>query len=527
MDVEDRRRYFIVGSVILEIVQPLFRTKLENDYTSRGLGSFQDFLNTQPVIHILFHLRHRNATCCKNKPNCINSSKLPLIYCQWNLLYTENPGQHGHNCHCKFTANPVQLNALDITLAGLILLNCCNLGSTEENAIRILRRYKNDYLSHNTEGKITETEYKSLWTDLTSFVLQLDSNKQNDLIRIENRPLDEGLCSKYSIDLLNIHKKLNEMDTSIQGISSTVQGIDSSIQELLSYNRNEAICQYCKKKLNEQGMDERKRIPYKLGQNIFYLRHQIDLSLELDGSMRGTIPDVVMMDDGRLVICDICECRLLICNTDGSQEDIIPVEDRPFYVAAVNNSTVAVAVYKTITCQCIQMYDINQKEKLKSISVPGMMFYCGISMINNKLVVGGFSGLLIVDHQKEKTIETIETDCIPDMIHTSGHRIFYRICGLAEYNNIYWYSFTDGKIQTLTLPSTPCSITTLQDGSLYVLCTDDSVQHVSSNGEQFKTLNRNQSQFFIECSSIQYNSKQNKLLTCNGHTRNVKIFQEK
>ncbi|CAG2203173.1 unnamed protein product [Mytilus edulis] len=193
MDIEDRRRYFIVGSVFLEVVQPLFRTRLENDYTSKGLGSFQDFLNTQQVIHILFHLRHRNAKCCKDISNCVNNSKLPLMYCQWNLLYTENPGQPGHNCHCKFTANPVQLKELDITLAGLILLNCCNLGSTEKNAVLILRRYKNEYLSHNTQGAIIETEYKSLWTDLISFVQQLDPNKQDDLMRIENRPLDEGL----------------------------------------------------------------------------------------------------------------------------------------------------------------------------------------------------------------------------------------------------------------------------------------------------------------------------------------------
>ncbi|XP_071126240.1 uncharacterized protein [Mytilus edulis] len=337
MDIEDRRRYFIVGSVILEIVQPLFRTRLENDCTSRGLGSFQDFLNSQPVIHILFHLRHRNAICCKDKINCYDNSKLPLIYCQWNLLYTESPGQRGHNCHCKFTANQVQLNDLDISLAGLILLNCCNLAPADDNAVHKLRRYKNDYLSHNTEGEISETEYKSLWTDLTSFVLQLDPNKQNDLIRIENRPLDEGLCSRYSIDLLNIHKKLNEMDTSIQGISSTVQGIDSSMQELLIYHRNEAICQHCKKKLNEQGI----------------------VSLET------LIPDVVMMDDGRLVLCLFHESRLLICNPDGSQIDSLPVEGCPCCVIAVNNSTVAVTVDKSLKCYCIEMYDINNKHKLK------------------------------------------------------------------------------------------------------------------------------------------------------------------
>lgn len=213
MDVEDRRRYFIVASVILEIVQPLFRTRLENDYRSKGLRSLQGFLNTQSVLHTLFHL-HRNAFCCKDKTYCPISSKLLLIYCQWDMLYTENPGQPGHNCHCKFIAKPVQLKELDITLASLILLNCCNLKKSEETAVRELRRYKYNYLSHNTKGQITETEYKRLWTDLTNFVLQLDPSKQDDLIRIENRPLDEGLCSRYSTDLLNIHEKLNEVSKS-------------------------------------------------------------------------------------------------------------------------------------------------------------------------------------------------------------------------------------------------------------------------------------------------------------------------
>ncbi|CAG2254953.1 unnamed protein product [Mytilus edulis] len=394
MDIEDRRRYFIVGSVILEIVQPLFRTRLENDYKSR---------------------------------------------------------------------------------AGLILLNCCNLAPADDNAVHKLRRYKNDYLSHNTEGEITETEYKSLWTNLTSFVLQLDPNKQNDLIRIENRPLDEGLCSRYSIDLLNIHKKLNEMDTLMQEIGSDVQ-----------------VC-----------IGESKIIPYNLGQDIFYLHHEIDLKSLMN--KRLIVSDVVMMDDGRLVLCLFDKHRLLICNTDGSQVDSIPVEGRPCYVTAVNNSTVAVTVDKPLKCHCIEMYDINNKHKLKSISVPGMNSDCGITMINNKLVVGGDDRLLIVDHQTGETIQTIQTDCTPRGIHASGDGIFF--VNLSIYNsdhNLYWYSFTDDNIHTLTLPSKPFSITTLQDGSLYVLCKDRSVQHVSSNGKQFKTLNRSQSLFLNDCSWIQY-----------------------
>ncbi|CAG2198958.1 unnamed protein product [Mytilus edulis] len=546
MDIEDRRRYFVVGSVILEIVQPLFRARLEKDYSNKGLRSFQAFLCTLPVLHILFHLRHRNAYCCKDNMNCRNNSKLPLIYCQWDMLYTENPGQPGHNCHCKFIANPVQLNDLDITLASLILLNCCHLGTSEENAIRKLRRYKNDYLSHNTEGKIDETEYKSLWTDLTNFVLHLDPNKQDDLIRIEKDHFDEGLCNRYSIDLLNIHKKLNEMGTQIQGISSGmqmispqiqgissrvqvmgphIQGITSDIQELLSYQRNEATCQYCKKTLIEQGMDERKINSYKLGQDIFYQHGEIDLKFLLNENYIGMIKDVVIMDDGRLVMCLYYQSRLLICNTDGSEEAAIPVKGMPCSITAVNNFTVAVTVFQTSINQRIEIFDIYNKHKLKSIPVPGLVCYCGITMINNKIVVGGDRGLLIVDYLTGEILQNIETQCGPWGIHSSSDKIFFSDY-MGNTNNLHWYSFTDDNIHTLTLPSVPLSMTTLRDGSLYVLCKDGSVQHVSSNRKQFKTLKTNQSQGISDCHNIRYNSKQELMVTLNALTGIVKILHE-
>ncbi|CAG2199813.1 unnamed protein product [Mytilus edulis] len=146
MDREDRRRYFIVGFVILEVATPLFWKRIENEYTNCGLALLQDFLNKQSTIHILFHLRRRNTWCCKDKTNCSNNGALPLNYCQWDQLYTEtHPSVNPHGCHCKFLANPVQLDNLDITLASLILLNCCILTPGEKTAIQKLRQYKNDY----------------------------------------------------------------------------------------------------------------------------------------------------------------------------------------------------------------------------------------------------------------------------------------------------------------------------------------------------------------------------------------------
>ncbi|CAG2205977.1 unnamed protein product [Mytilus edulis] len=374
MDRDDKRRYFIVGSVIMEVVTPLFRTRLERDYTSKGLTTLQAFLNTQPVIHILFHLRHRNARCCVDGQNCYNHTSLPLIHCQWKRLYTEKPGLALHDCHCKFTANPVQLEDLDITLSSLFLLNCNNLTPAEDAAVQSLRQYKNDYLSHNTTGRISHTEYNSLWTDLKNFVLQLDPNKQDDLIRIEQRPLDEALCNSYTLNLLDLHKKLDEMDNSIQGIRSDIQGQNAYMQEILLYIRKDGCSCQCGNS-EQQNKDHTNNKQYTLGQDVFKFHHQISQTSE-------------------------------ICN---------------------------------------------------------------------------------------------------------GLKKLYQIC------------YTDDRHHTLTLPSTPWRMTTLQDGSLYVVCEDGSVQHVSSDGKHYKPVTTKGLQ---KLKYIAYNKMQRQLVTMNMNQNIINDFYE-
>ncbi|XP_052089736.1 uncharacterized protein LOC127726384 isoform X3 [Mytilus californianus] len=516
MDREDRKRYFIVGSVILEIVTPVFRQRLEKDYKSKGLGSLQDFINSKPVIHILFHLRHKNIQCCVDSANCVNHGPLPLNYSQWDLLYIETPTPGFHHCFCKYSAKAtITLDDLDITLTSLILMNCCNLSPNELSLISDLRQFKNNYLSHNTKGAITQAEYTTLFGDLTTYVLQLDPSKQDDFIRIQNRSLDDSLCNKYVVFLLEIHQKLEEIDTRIQNIGATTADIHSTSTEILStMNINnaelkakleEVLQQLIKNQTNKQ-VDQPNK-PYILGQSIFILHHEINLTLVVGVLARRYITDIVMMDDGRLVICLPLQDRLQICNTDGSPIDSIDVQGKPWCVTAVNNSTVAVTLIRS---ECIEMFDINNKLKLKSISVPGM-WWRGITTINNKLVVGGYNRLLIIDHQTGKMVQTIQTECRPHRLHGSGEKIFY----CDTYNNkLYWYSYTDDSHNTLTLPSPPESMTTLQDGSLYVMCDDRPVKHVSSDGTKYKTVKTKGLKSILFSGSLYYNCKQRKLVTC-------------
>lgn len=250
--------------------------------------------------------------------------------------------------------------------------------------------------------------------------------------------------------------------------------------------------------------DEGKLSPYILGQDVFYPHHLFDLRSVLNCIFLRSILDAVMMDDGRLVIGLFVHGILLICNTDGSEEATIRLDGEHGKMTAVNNSSVAICVKSQFSDARIELYDINNKHHLKSISLCGVADIFGSTIINDKLVVGIDKQLLI-----GKILQGIETHCQPFGITVSGSRIFF---SEEMENNLYWYSCTDFNKHTLVLPSIPFSTTTLHDGSLYVLCEDGSVQHVSSDGEQFRPLKTNQSNFFDFPGWIRYNSKQKKMV---------------
>lgn len=217
-----------------------------------------------------------------------------------------------------------------------------------------------------------------------------------------------------------------------------------------------------------------------------------------------------MMDDGRLVFCSCYPFRLLISNTEGLEIEVIPVYVNGSCLTVVNNSTVAVIVNHALSYPIIDLYDINIKDKIESVSLHGFEDTYGMTMIDDKLLVGADMILLKIDYQTGEILQSIGIHCHPWGINVSGNKIFFS----EEYeNNIYWYSFTDDKIHTLTLPSIPYPMTTLRDGSLFVLCEDGSIQHVSSDGKQFKTLEKNQSQVFSYAGRIRYNLKQKKMVT--------------
>jgi hypothetical protein len=227
---------------------------------------------------------------------------------------------------------------------------------------------------------------------------------------------------------------------------------------------------------------------------------------------------------------------LLIYNIDGSHEDSIPLQCISHGITAIDNSTVAVTSYATI-----DMYDINNKVKLKSIALPGtnslwyrmcqfyfQLFLCNITTINNNIVVGIGNNIVVIDHQTGNMVKKIDTDDIsPWCLHGTSDKIFY--CEHPLYNNnnnknIYCYNYCDDQVDKMTLPSPPWSITSLQDGSVYVICSNGSVQHVSSDGKSYKTVTTGLLSM-EKFSVISYNPKQRKLIICDDDEI-AKVFDE-
>jgi hypothetical protein len=72
----------------------------------------------------------------------------------------------------------------------------------------------------------------------------------------------------------------------------------------------------------------------------------------------------------------------------------------------------------------IDMYDINNKVKIKSIVLSGINFdmhqleWGDITTTNNNLVVSVGNGIMIIDHQTLEVVKKIDTDGICMIINT-------------------------------------------------------------------------------------------------------------
>ncbi|CAC5379385.1 unnamed protein product [Mytilus coruscus] len=254
------------------------------------------------------------------------------------------------------------------------------------------------------------------------------------------------------------------------------------------------------KKENTSNIIGQERKSFSLGQDIFYQYLQFTTA-PLSDSSPGDI--VVMTDDGHVACLNHINASMKIYNTDGSHVGTIPLERESWDMTVVNNSTVAVTLPDFC---CIDIFDIHNEQIVKSMQLTTMCF--GITTLKNTLVVGCDRRTLIIDPLRQRRLCCFNGD------------IFYTV---GNYD-LFHYSHVDNNISKVQLPSRSLSMTTLQDGSAYVICDDDSVQHVSSDGKKYKRVTTEELKSLGWTGGINYNPVQKKLVITYGNS--IRVFDE-
>ncbi|CAG2227168.1 unnamed protein product [Mytilus edulis] len=336
-------------------------------------------------------------------------------------------------------------------------------------------------MTRKLKKRLFKTHVKELWTEKTEDVSLLLGLLTLKLIAITVQELNSTFQT-LSTTVHGLNTSLQgigwNIHGSFQGVNTTLQGIQTTMDKLLYYAEKGVTCT-CQRENPDIQRQQRKS--YKLGQDIFYQIHQF---------------------------------TTVSCN--GSHVGTIQIQSMPWDITVVNNSTVAVTLPD---CDRIDIWNINNRQIVKSIQLSTSCF--GITTINNKLVVGCDEGLLIIDPQTEEVEKTIDTvDITPVRLCGSGEGIFYT----NESHFLYYYSHSNNEITKVKLSSQPSDVTTLQDGSVYVICYDGSVQHVSSDGKKYKQVTTKGLTSFGCFLGISYNPVQKKLVITDDNS--ITVFNE-
>ncbi|CAG2192641.1 unnamed protein product [Mytilus edulis] len=218
-----------------------------------------------------------------------------------------------------------------------------------------------------------------------------------------------------------------------------------------------------------------------------------------------------------LVFTDCNNNRLIICNSDGSDIDHIPLYYKPRFITEIYSNTVAVS---SLYDRTIQIINISTRSITSTFNISGNCY--GISYNDNNLYVDIDGSIIHVMDLTGKVIRTIPapTDDIHD-ITVDRDRL---VC--IDNKSIYCCSldgkvmlkFEKDKFQDLTC------VTTDKEGNVYG--TDEwthTVIVVSDDGKHHKQL-LTESDGLDEPRGIYFDKKENVLLVCNNMDGNAFLF---
>ncbi|CAG2245091.1 unnamed protein product [Mytilus edulis] len=248
------------------------------------------------------------------------------------------------------------------------------------------------------------------------------------------------------------------------------------------------------------------------------LRKQLNIKQSTNEMyMSNTCNTSCIKTGNTLVFTDCDNNRLIICNSDGSDIDHIPLSYQPYFITEIDSNTVAVSCIDDNT---ILIINISTRSVTSTINTSGVCY--GISYNDNNLYVVIDRSIIHVMDLTGKVIRTIPvpSDFIRDITVDRDRlvcitRTSIYCCSLD--GKLMW-KFKMDEFQDLR------RVTTDDEGNVYV--TDESthtVVVVSDDGKHHREL-LTKSDGLNEPNGIYYDKKENILLVCNDSDGNAFLF---
>lgn len=187
---------------------------LHHYFEQKILNTMDFFLFIEKYKHCLFHECYPKLQCCECSKNwLVTSKKGGLTKIQFQLLFDiasptkKDHYQTGRNneiikeCLCRFDAKRSNdVDCMDITLMCAIINSCLNKSiHGHPDNFKTIKNTRN-FLSHAPGKHISESEFKTLWTETEQAILEIASTVGNYFAKVMKRKIDAFKKEKLSME---------------------------------------------------------------------------------------------------------------------------------------------------------------------------------------------------------------------------------------------------------------------------------------------------------------------------------------
>ncbi|CAC5360040.1 unnamed protein product [Mytilus coruscus] len=364
-------------------------------------------------------------------------------------------------------------------------------------------------LNHKVELLITRQDQNmvmlsdDLMTKEDMVKLRNDLMTKEDMVKLRNDLMTKEDMVKLKKDLMNKEdidvKKKPIKESVLKEIENpTIKDIThEQVTGFLNDNPNyldgyvskyvpgDKVCNWCLSKgITSAQLDLNSS---KLGKKLFVLERQVVLKYIgiVDEPTGG-----VFMNDGRLVLVSFVEKKIVIFDSNYDSSSTSLLKGKPWHIVALDYKKVAITLHKDkeaeTTVNSICIYDVDKAEEISSIFLTEGPCYCIAKLDERFLVTVDEFGLVFIDTKTCKIKPLRMSVSKHGILCATEDRIYLKdknskkklLCCKISKNAKMCMKFSKR-----SFPDEPSKATMLPNGTMYITCTNGTLQHVAAEGK--------------------------------------------